>query len=254
MNSFFGIIELDIIENIDIQDNSVELITVKFVHYPDCQQLIIWLPTDGYKYSGNFKLVNKTEPVVLINSPVGDLLNGSRQIILNSLEYPPGKFLLEIDIPSGGKHKLHFTKFDSNYVSSPNEYIDPELSPESITSDIVYKDSTGEYLENEDLILRKKVLKEIESKFTRYLEYEGNFRSGYIIYVEGETRIKFMHEMCGGKYKFSIELPKKENWEAETKLPLNRRQDIIDFVATKVKNEKASNWQFELREDEILFY
>ncbi|HOZ08937.1 MAG TPA: hypothetical protein PKW75_11680, partial [candidate division Zixibacteria bacterium] len=46
------------------------------------------------------------------------------------------------------------------------------------------------------------------------------FRAGTIIYIEGDLRLKFYHEMCGGGVHFSIDIPAEADWEAATGRPL----------------------------------
>ena len=116
-----------------------------------------------------------------------------------------------------------------------------------------YKDGFGHILPNEDLVLREKVTKELVEQFTRHVTYEGSFRSGYVIYIEGDKRLRFMHDMGDGDCKFYIEIPTEKQWENNTKLPLSRRSDILSFIAHAVQSDHASNWQYEIREDSIYY-
>jgi hypothetical protein len=119
---------------------------------------------------------------------------------------------------------------------------------------IIYRDGAGNILPNEEQLLREKAAKDLAARFSRRLEYEGNFRAGTIIYVEGELRIRFYHEMGGGECKFYIDIPTAEKWEAQTGAPLSRREEILTFVAQTVQREQASSWRYEIGEREIGFY
>lgn len=119
---------------------------------------------------------------------------------------------------------------------------------------IIYKDGFGNIIPDEDLILREKLNKELARKFSRRLEYTGTLRAGTVIYIDTETRIEFPHEMGGGNSLVYIDIPSEENWEAQTKTPLERRKDILEFVATTVQAQQASNCYFEINEKEIAFY
>ena len=118
----------------------------------------------------------------------------------------------------------------------------------------VYTDGFGNPMPNEDAIIREKAFRDLTAQFSRHLEYEGTFRGGTITYIEGDLRIPFSHEMYGGKYHFGIDIPSKSQWEARTKTPLSRRQEIIEFLAETVQREQASSWQYEIRETDIAYY
>jgi len=118
----------------------------------------------------------------------------------------------------------------------------------------VYKDGLGNIIPNDDAIIREKAMKELTKLFSRRIEFEGSFRAGTVTYIEGELRISFYHEMYGGKYHFGVEIPTEAQWEKQTNTPLNRRQEIIEFVAQTVKQKQAPSWNYEIRENDIAFY
>jgi hypothetical protein len=119
---------------------------------------------------------------------------------------------------------------------------------------IVYKDGFGNIIPDEDLILREKLNEELVRKFSRRIEYEGNLRAGSVIYIDQDTRIAFSNEMGGGNCMVYLNIPSEVHWEKETKTPLSRRKDILEYVATAVQSQQASNCYFEIKEDEIGFY
>ena len=111
-------------------------------------------------------------------------------------------------------------------------------------------------------LLRNKALRDIEDTMNKAfstlhnprLEYEGNFRSGNIYYIEGDTRIGFDHEMGGGNCKMYINIPSPDNWESSTGVPVDRRDGIIRFVANQVKRDQAPSWRYEIDETSIAYY
>ncbi|HWR32712.1 MAG TPA: hypothetical protein VN451_04275 [Chitinophagaceae bacterium] len=119
---------------------------------------------------------------------------------------------------------------------------------------IVYKDGFGKIIPDEDVILREKLNEELIRKFSRRIEYEGNLRAGSVIYIDRDTRISFYNEMGGGNCLAYIIVPKEEEWEAQTNTPLARRKDILEYVASAVQAQQASNCYFEIKENEIGFY
>jgi hypothetical protein len=102
--------------------------------------------------------------------------------------------------------------------------------------------------------MRGQAQRDIARMFGRRLEYEGNSRSGTVIFVDGDMRIRFVHEMGGGDVKFSIELPSVDHWEGFTRTPLARRDEIVAFVAERVRIEKANSWRYEIGDATIDYY
>ena len=92
------------------------------------------------------------------------------------------------------------------------------------------------------------------AQFGRKIEYEGTFRAGTITYVEGDLRINFYHEMGGGNCMFYVDIPTEEKWEVQTRTPLSRRQEILEFVAETVRREQASSTRYEIQDSAIVYY
>lgn len=116
-----------------------------------------------------------------------------------------------------------------------------------------YRDGFGNIIPDEDLIMREKANKELERKFSRRVEYEGNLRAGSVIYIDSESRIEFYNEMGGGNCMVYIDIPAEEQWEEATKTPLSRRSEILEFVAATVQAQQASNCYYEIKTKEINF-
>lgn len=230
------------------------LLTVRFVHYPGAQQLIIWLPQSGYQGYGDLRL---TGPGGLVESaPVRDRLNGSVQILWNTLGWPPGSYRLEIDRDDGVQHRLGMTKLEAG--AAPPEPAAPEPEPELFQRDecgeIIYRDGAGNVLPNADLDLREKVLADMARRFNRRLEFEGTFRGGTVHYIDSVRRIAFWHEMAGGGYHMMIDIPAADRWEAATGTPLAERDEIVRFVAEETRRVQAPSWNFEITATDIRFY
>lgn len=251
MKQYFGIITLGKIENRGGGRDEIEWVKARFVHYPDCQQLMIWLPLFGGHGYGTIRLVEQKTGKIIEEGAVADRLNGSIQILWDTLDIAPGKYSIEIEHPKGGQHILWFEKLKEGV--KPVEKVSLP-KPGNTSQPIEYRDGFGNLLPNEDLILREKLIKEMTDKFLRHLRYEGNFRSGYITYTEGNIVIRFYHEMGGGACHFYIGIPPESAWEAATKTPLHRRADIIEFVAATVQREKAPSWRYEIKADGIYYY
>ena len=269
IDSWFGTIDILSIQNIPSIDRNPEsemLLfedkNIKFVHYPDCQQMIIWLPEYFSNY--NYLLIRKkrTEEIIF-EKKVTEVINGSIQIIIDSLFILPGAYELIITNISGDKHIIEFIKRDEDYIlpiapgenqsASSLQKILNEIEMEE-HEPIIYRDGTGKILPNEDLELRAKILNDIVGKFTRRVEYEGNLRAGSIIYIEGDKRVKFDTEMGGGNCLFFVFIPTSEQWEKATKLPLSERVNILEFIAISANRDQASSCYYEITEDYITYY
>lgn len=255
MQQHFGIIALGVIENTGEKGDATPVVTAKFVHYPDCQQLIIWLPQYGRNY-GSMRLTDLGTKQAVFEHPVGDKLSGSIQLLWDTLDVAPGEYLVEIDHPEGWQHRIFFKKYSENAeipVEKPAIQTPPK-SESKPSEPIVYRDGFGNEIPNEDLMLREKVIQEVANKFARRIEYEGTFRAGEIIYVDNERRIRFPHEMGGGNCMFYIDIPSEAEWEAHTGAPLESRREILEFVAQTVHAQQASSTRYEIRERDIAFY
>ena len=168
-----GIIELGTIENTGDNADQIGLLKANFVHYPDCQQLTVWLPEYGRNGYGNYRILDKNKQNVLENTLVDDKLSGSIQMLFDTLTLPESEYTLEIDHPKGGKHVLHFQKFEEDFVPEKSKPIEPETN-ETDSMWKVYTDGFGNPIPNEDQVLREKaktgigeVFKNIMSNLTR---------------------------------------------------------------------------------------
>ncbi len=224
---------------------------VAFNHYPDCQQLVIWLPRPGKEY-GELRIRDAGTGESIESWPVGDKLSGAIQILWDTLYLPPGSYRIEIDHCESGKHIIDLIKYKEG-EDIPDDTV-PILQPETGHEPIVYRDGSGKIIVDEDLLLREKVLKDIADRFSRHIEYESSGRSGTVIYVEGETRVPFYYELGGGDCVAYIELPAAGKWESETKMPLERREDIIQFTAASVHSRQAPNCRVEISDEAIKYF
>ncbi|MDZ4794671.1 MAG: hypothetical protein SGI83_10360 [Bacteroidota bacterium] len=169
MECFFGSIVIGMIKNEQFADLfAVDQKNIRFVHYPDCQQLIIWLPHPGREY-GLLRLINTTTGRVIKTCPVADRLSGSIQILWDTFPIPPGNYLIQVERTNGGSHTIEFEKLDENVkpVTQPpaSKMEDIKKDSEKPDEPIQYRDGFGNLIENEDLVLRERLIKELAQKF-----------------------------------------------------------------------------------------
>ena len=225
--------------------------TVRYVFYPGAQQLILWLPQSGYHGYGDVTLTRNGEAVE--KDTVRNRLNGSVQILWNTLHWPPGDYLITITHEEGWRHEVALTKLVEG-VEPPAPEPPPQPEPDLDAPPIVYRDGFGRVIPDTDLEMRGQAHHQLARRFGRKLEYEGNYRAGTIIYTDGEHTLRFYHEMCGGSMKFSIDIPAAEHWVAATGAPLSERDEIVAFVADQVKRDQAPSWRYEITPSTIDFY
>jgi hypothetical protein len=230
------------------------LLKAKFVHYPGSQQLIVWLPSSGYDGYGDLRVSGPSGEVE--RGPVRSRLNGSVQILFATLNWPPGAYRIEIDVEGGGCHVLAMRKLETGVEppAPPPPVPEPELFQRDELGQIIYRDGFGKVIERGDVAIRAAAAASLAARFSRQLKFEGNFRSGKIIYVEGERRIEFWHEMAGGGYHMTVDIPTAEHWERATGAPLSERDDIVRFVAEETQRQQAPSWSFEITASDIRYF
>ncbi len=247
---FEGEIVLEEPANVGAPEGMARLST-QFVRYPGCQQLILWLPQSGRPNYGELRIIGP-DGAAIEQAPVSSRLNGSIQILTDTYPWPPGAYRVEIDHVDGWRHELRMEKLEEGVAAQKPP--PPPTHEEKPSAEVrIYHDGFGRVIPNLDLEIRAKAMETIVAKFLRRLEFEGNARAGVVIYIEGERRIRFSHEMCIGRVKFSIDLPRPQHWEAQTGTSLAERDDIVDFVARETRRTQASSWDYEIHEDRIDF-
>jgi hypothetical protein len=228
---------------------TVGVLTLKFVHYPGAQQLILWLPQSGYHGYGDLTLTRDGE--VIEHAAVRDRLNGSVQILFNTLPWPPGDYVITITHADGWRHEAALQKLEAGVAPPASEPPPPEPVSDQ---PIVYRDGFGKLIPNLDLEIRARVHEEVARRFNRRIEYEGTLRGGSVIYIDGDRRLSFDNELCGGEIKCTIYVPAAKHWLAATGIPLDERDEIIAWVAQCVQREQASSWRYEITDTSINFY
>lgn len=224
--------------------------TVKFVHYPGSQQLILWLPKPAHEGYGELSVTR--DGVDIERGPVSSRMSGSVQILFATLGWAPGDYLIAITHNDGWRHEVKLRKLEPGVAPPVPEPVAPAEEPRR--GPIVYRDGFGNVIPDLDLDMRAAAGAALARKLSRHVDYEGTYRAGTIVYVDDDVRIAFPNEMCGGSIKFSIEVPSAAHWEAATGAPLSSRDEIIAFVAKRVKQERASSWSYEITGTSIDFY
>jgi len=238
------------IRTVDAPDG-VGVVSLRFVYYPGSQQLILWLPQSGYHGYGELSVMRGE--TVIERGPVRSRLNGSVQILFDTLPWPPGDYDIVITHDDGWRHEASLQKLEVG-VALPAPELPPAPPVDLDAPPIVYRDGFGKVIPNLDLGMREQAQVELGRKFGRRVEYDGNVRSGTVIYIDPMHRIVFPNEMCGGSIKVSVEIPSTAHWVDATGAPLAMRDEIVAFVAESVHRDQASSWRYRITETSIDFY
>lgn len=259
MEQYFGVIEIIKVENIflgDTHDQDVKNIMltdhIRFVHYQDCQQMIVWLP-DYFGEYHNAIIRNEGNNQVIFNQNVEDIINGRIQILIDTLFIPPGEYECIITKKDTLAHKIYFKKYSDGEVpeiAAPNVAKTVNLDSEPI----VYRDGFGNILLNEDLNLKQNIIDKTINKFTRRLEYVSQGKAGEVIYIEGGKKITFYMEVGAYDCVFFLNIPSAAAWEKTTNFPLSKREDILTFVAEQTQRDQASSCTYKISDSEIYYY
>ncbi len=152
-SSYTGVIEIIKINNPLLENNvnnSIRPMTdsnIMFVHYPDCQQLILWLPEYKSMYD-SISIIDERQNIVY-KEKIESVVSGSTQIIIDSIFIKPGRYCIQLLISTGHVHEIEFLKYKAGETI-------PEKNPENIEIEnkvegsIVYKDGFGNVIKNND--------------------------------------------------------------------------------------------------------
>lgn len=152
--SFYGEAWIDSIKNIPTDElknqecKPMDESNVKFVHYPDCQQLIIWLPEHYNNYS-TISIVDSGSEENIFQNNINDIISGSTKIIIDSLFIRPGNFVVSIQANCGLTHEIYFNKLKEGEKVPPAP-VAPVEDDDAVKEPIVYRDGFGNIIKDDD--------------------------------------------------------------------------------------------------------
>ncbi|GGM92116.1 hypothetical protein GCM10010967_26480 [Dyadobacter beijingensis] len=263
---------------------------VRIVHYHDCQQLFFHMPQYAWD-AGTLRITNTCPEVVLEEKRVRDRLNGGTMILINTLPYPPGCYTIDADWPDGWTHRICFIKFTEGFPKAPYEnapaniyrairneevhllplpepeknekptftpkpkpyegYESPAGNMHIVQNDHEYRlfDSNG--VEMEPAFDTEKLRRDLMSRFLPTLEYTQEGRGGTIYYQEGDIRFGLDWEFGGGNAVVIFYIPEVKYWEAQTRTPLSRRDEIIEFICRQVIRDQAPGCTYKIYHNSV---
>jgi hypothetical protein len=225
----------------------------KVVFYPDCQQLILWMPESGHLFD-SITITHQYKKSVVFDRKIKDVLSGEIQIILDSQPFPPGDYQILVTREGYPWFCLFFQKFPEGVepaVPQPEQVVKEDVINNKPT---VYKDGFGNLLPDEDLLLRERVFEKIRDSFISKIQYVSTGRDGYILFTENGITARFEMEMGGGDCIFFIFLPDIIHWENNTGFSLADRDRIIDHIARMTQRDQAGGAEYKINESGIIYY
>jgi len=92
----------------------------------------------------------------------------------------------------------------------------------------------------------------IIGSMTMRISYEDQGRGGYINIHWGETMNRWWWEFGGGTALAIVDIPTAANWEAETKIPVERRTHLLELIAQQVIRDKAEGYRYRIDDHAIV--
>ncbi len=87
------------------------------------------------------------------------------------------------------------------------------------------------------------------------LRDQDDGRGGTIWFESPDARFDMWWEFAGGNALVIVDIPTAEQWEARTKLPLEKRESILQFIGEQIVIDKISyNGSFIIGDNVITFY
>ncbi|HMQ62010.1 MAG TPA: hypothetical protein PKE06_15155 [Flavilitoribacter sp.] len=79
-------------------------------------------------------------------------------------------------------------------------------------------------------------------------------RSGQVVYTGPEGSFAMYWEFGGGDVIAIIDIPNAATWEAQTRIPLEKRMDILHFIGRKTVEAQTTGGKgtYEIKEKNIL--
>jgi hypothetical protein len=88
------------------------------------------------------------------------------------------------------------------------------------------------------------------------LMYTSEGRSGYVHYKRQTASFPMYWEFGGGDVVASISIPSIRKWVSETGIPLEKREEVLNFIGNQVVKDQTTNGKgsFKIEEDFLVIY
>lgn len=87
-----------------------------------------------------------------------------------------------------------------------------------------------------------------------HVGYDDMGRAGDVIFYRDDTILRFPYEFGGGLTLANVDVPSEEQWTTHTKLPLDDRMPILEFIAKRILRDQAEGYKYKIEKDQINIY
>lgn len=247
----------------------------RFVRYPGCQQLQLWLPQPDHHGLRRVQ-VRRTDGLTVDDTWLHQRLSGSVQLLFDTLAWPPGAYRLTVDEAPGqpavvvALHKAEAQSAaganidaaraataESRAPTSTQVAEAPATAPTHPDAVRVYRDGLGRVIPDEAQQLRDTAWALLQRRFSRQVRVHNQGRGGTVTYEERLPqlrRIRFDHEIAAGPWHWVVSVPTPARWQAETGFALDERDEVLRHVAETLQRTQGPSWAWTLTEDAIAFH
>lgn len=78
------------------------------------------------------------------------------------------------------------------------------------------------------------------------ITYASDGRSGSVLYESPEAKFALYYEFGGGDVVVCIDIPGPQNWQKHTGLPVEQREDVLNFIGRRVVHDQTSGGSFKI--------
>jgi len=99
-------------------------------------------------------------------------------------------------------------------------------------------------------------IKPAESETTIYAwaVFEDQGRGGYLTLHWGTNSPRFWYEFAASPALDLLEIPREEQWEAQTNIPLSQRQQALRFMGEQMLTRRPPGCRFRIEVDSVVIF
>ncbi|MFN0014721.1 MAG: hypothetical protein ACKVU2_09255 [Saprospiraceae bacterium] len=93
-----------------------------------------------------------------------------------------------------------------------------------------------------------------DTEIYAWAAFEGQGRGGYITLHWGRAVCRFWYEGAISPALLLLEIPREENWEAQTAIPLAQRQQALRFMGERMVRYLAPECEYRIEVDSVVLF
>ncbi len=84
--------------------------------------------------------------------------------------------------------------------------------------------------------------------------YDDMGKAGDVIFYRDDISLRFPYEFGAGLTLATVYVPTEEQWTAKTKLPVEDRMPILEFIAKRILRDQAKGHLYKIENDHIKIF